>query len=71
MSTVTWVLILFAHVSVLGGTDSNSLASVPGFASEQECTEAGNEAKVMAKSTTKVIKFACVKQTTSRPRSSN
>lgn len=62
----TWVLILFAHVGPLGETDSNSLASVPGFSSQQECQQAGQAAADMAKGTTKQIRFTCVKQSTGR-----
>lgn len=63
MNTVTWVLIVFAYVGPVSDNDSNSLTSVPGFTSVQECTAAGEAAKQLASGTTKVIRFACVKQT--------
>lgn len=62
MSGITWVLILFAHVGPLGEGNSNALTAVPGFASQQECTAAGEAAKSLGNATTKLIKYACVKQ---------
>lgn len=60
---ITYVLILFAHVGMLGDGNSNSLAVVPGFTSQQECQQAGAAAKDLSVGSTKLIKFACVKQT--------
>lgn len=57
-----WILILFAHVGPLGDGNSNALTSVPGFKSPQECEQAGKAAAALGSATTKVIKFACVKQ---------
>lgn len=62
----TWVLIIFAHVGVMGDGNSNALTSVPGFGSQQECTQAGDAAKKLAKGTVKAIDFVCVQQTRSR-----
>jgi hypothetical protein len=58
----TWILILFAHVGPLGDGNSNAITSVPGFKTQAECTTAGEAVKALGSSTTKVIKFACVKQ---------
>lgn len=58
----TFILILFSYVGPLGATDSNALASVPGFKTQAECVAAGNAASALANGTTKVIRFACVKQ---------
>jgi hypothetical protein len=60
---ITYILILFAHVGAMGDGNSNALASIPGFASKQECDTAGESAKRLGNGTTKEIKFVCVKQT--------
>jgi hypothetical protein len=56
-----WVLILFAHASILSDGDSMALTNVPGFFSQQECIAAGNESVKMSSGTTKAIKFKCFK----------
>ena len=56
---MTWILILFAHTSVLSHNDSNSLTTAV-FATQQQCVAAGKEAEKLAGSTTKVIKYTCV-----------
>jgi len=58
-----WTLILFAHAGALSNTDSMALAQVPGFRTQQECRAAGDDAKKMAQSTTKVMKYTCVEVT--------
>jgi len=60
---ITWVLIVFAHVGVLGKTDSNALTSVPGFTVLAECMQAGDATKTLSNGTVKDIKYVCVKQT--------
>lgn len=62
MQTITWVLILFAHVGPMADGNSNALHSVPGFASAADCTQAGREAAAMARGTVKKIEFVCVRQ---------
>jgi len=56
-----WTLILFAHAGMMTDNDSMALTRVEGFKSQQECIAAGTESQKMAKMTTKVIKFTCVK----------
>jgi len=60
---ITWILIIFAHVGPLADGNSNALQSVPGFATQAECTAAGEAAKSLASGTTKIIRVTCVKQT--------
>ena len=60
---VTWILILFAHVGAMGSGNSNALTSVPGFASQAECSDAGKAAKALVAGTVKEISYACVRQT--------
>lgn len=57
-----FILIIFAHVGLLGSGNSNALTSISGFKSNESCIEAGNKAKTMADDTVKVIKFVCVKE---------
>ena len=59
----TWILILFAHVGLMGQGNSNALTSVSGFANQAACETAGAKVKTMADATVKVIKFVCVEQT--------
>lgn len=56
-----WILILFAHVGVLGNGNSNAL-TVASFESQQTCQTAGTAAKKLASGNVKSIEFVCVKQ---------
>ena len=56
---MTWILILFAHTSMLSKNDSNSITTAV-FATEQHCVAAGKAAEQLAGFTTKVIKYSCV-----------
>lgn len=55
----TWILILFAHTGMMSNNDSNSLTTAL-FATEQHCVAAGEAAKKLTATTTKVMKYACV-----------
>lgn len=57
---MTWVLILFAHVGMMGNGNSNALTNVPGFKSEDSCIAAGRRAKLLANGSVKQISFVCV-----------
>ena len=57
-NVMAWILILFAHTSVLSNNDSNSITTAV-FATEQHCKAAGEAAKSMANFSTKVIKYTC------------
>ena len=54
-----WVLILFAHVGVLGDGNSNALTTAGPFASKAACEQAGAAAKRLSKSTVKEISYTC------------
>lgn len=56
-----WVLILFAHAGPFSDKDSMALTNVPGFQSEQACIAAGEKTVSLARNTTKLIKYSCVK----------
>ena len=59
---MTWVLIVFVHASMLSDKDSMALTTVPGFRSEATCQVAGKQSEVLAKRTTKEMRYVCVKQ---------
>lgn len=56
-----YVLILFAHVGLMGKGNSNALTTHE-FNSETACVEAGKKAKALANGTVKEIAFVCVKK---------
>lgn len=58
MITVTYVLILFAHVGMLGDGNSNSLITQE-FNSKERCEAALSQAVSMSSGSTKVIKGVC------------
>lgn len=58
---MTYVLILFAHVGLMGEGNSNSLTTVT-FGSKTACTTALTAAVSMSSGSTKVIKGVCVSQ---------
>ena len=59
---MTWVLVLFLHAGMLSDKDSMALTTVPGFKTEAACLAAGKQSEVLAKRTTKEVKFVCLKQ---------
>ena len=56
-----YVLILFAHVGVLGSGNSNALTTDE-FSSEATCKASGDAAKAMAGGTVKNITYVCMKK---------
>lgn len=56
----TFILIIFAHVGIMGDGNSNALTNVPGFTTEAACVKAGNKVTTMSKGTVKEISFVCV-----------
>ena len=58
---MTYILVLFAHVGMMGDGNSNSLA-MHQFSSEQTCKVAGEAARKLSMGSTKEITFVCVKQ---------
>lgn len=60
---ITWVLILFAHVSAFRSGNSNTLTSVPGFITQQQCDTAGADASSkLTQGTSQVIDYVCEPQ---------
>ena len=55
-----FVLILFAHVGIMGDGNSNALTTAY-FLSEKACYAAGNAAKKMTGNTVKKIEFVCMR----------
>ena len=58
---MTWVLVLFLHAGMLSEKDSMALTNVSGFKTEAACQAAGKASEVLAKRTTKEVKFVCLK----------
>jgi len=56
-----WVLILFAHVGMLGDGNSNALTTAE-FNFEKTCMEAGQRAQALAKGSVKEIAFICARK---------
>jgi hypothetical protein len=59
MNTAAFILILFAHVGVLGNGDSNAL-TVAEFTSKERCEAAGVAAKKLSTTSVKRIEWVCV-----------
>lgn len=61
MNTGAFILILFAHVGIMGDGNSNALTTQE-FGSQATCEQAGKQAKQMAMGTVKEISFVCVRK---------
>jgi hypothetical protein len=59
---MTWILVLFVHAGMLSDKDSMALTTVPGFKTEASCQAAGKASESLTKSTTKNVRFVCIKQ---------
>lgn len=59
---MTWILILFAHVGIMGSGNSNALATAT-FKTQAACVSAGEDAKRMAGGTVKNIAYVCAPDT--------
>ena len=59
---MSWILVLFVHAGMLSEKDSMAITSVAGFKTEAACQTAGRQSEALAKSTTKEVRFVCVKQ---------
>lgn len=56
-----WILILFAHVGIMGSGNSNAITTAE-FGSQERCQIAGKAAVNLAGGTVKQISFACVQK---------
>jgi hypothetical protein len=56
-----WVLVLLFYAGPLSDTDSVSIATHE-FGSQQACIAAGKATSALTRTTTKVVKFTCVKK---------
>lgn len=56
-----YVLILFAHVGIMGSGNSNALTTAE-FSSKETCEAAGDAVVKMAGGTVKNITFVCMKK---------
>ena len=57
-----WVLILYIYAGALAQGDSVALTHIP-MSSEQACRTAGEAAGGLVKTTTKNVRYVCVKNT--------
>lgn len=55
-----WILIIFIYAGMFSKGDNVAITNVPGFATEQECINAGKKAKTLVSGTYKDAKFVCV-----------
>jgi len=58
---MTWVLVIFMHAGMLSSKDSMALTTVEGFKSQASCVAAGKASEELGKSTTKDVRYVCVK----------
>jgi len=58
---MTWILILGMWAGTMAKGDSVALTSVPGFATEQSCQEAGRRAVKEFSTMFKAVAFVCAK----------
>ncbi len=56
-----YVLILFAHVGIMGDGNSNAITTQE-FSDSTSCAAAGKAAQALVKGTVKEISFVCVKK---------
>lgn len=61
MNTLGWVLIVFAHVGVMGDGNSNAL-TVAYFSTKETCESAGKSVQKLTNGTVKKIEYTCNKQ---------
>lgn len=58
---MTYILVLFMFAGFMSKGDSVALTSVPGFATEAACREAGRQSLALVDRTMKDARFVCVK----------
>jgi len=58
---VTWTLLLYVGVALGKGVVSNSIATIPGFASQALCVEAGQESATFLTAAARQGNYFCVK----------
>lgn len=59
---MSYILVLFLHAGMMSEKDSMALTTVPGFKTEAACLAAGKQSEVLARRTTKEVRFVCLKQ---------
>lgn len=58
---MSWILIIYIYAGALANGDSVAITNIPYFATEQECIQAGKQAKELVNGSTKVYRFVCIK----------
>lgn len=56
---ITWTLVIFMHVGMMGNDNANALATVNGFSSEAACSTAGKRTSKLSTGT-KANRWVCV-----------
>jgi hypothetical protein len=59
---MTWILILYIYAGAWSKGDSVALTNVPGFKSEAQCEQAGEQAMSLVNNSYKAAKYVCVEQ---------
>lgn len=59
---MTWILVLYIYAGAMASGDSVTVTSVPGFASRQQCEQAGNASRPLVDASSKELRFVCVSQ---------
>lgn len=57
-----WVLILLVTIGGLSDRESNAMATVPGFTSQEACSQAGKQATRDLEHGKKNVRYSCVQQ---------
>jgi hypothetical protein len=58
----SWVLIILIHSGAFAKYNAIGVTNIPGFATEQECIEAGQDSMKIVKGSGMIESFTCVKQ---------
>lgn len=59
---MTWVLIIFVGIGGVRSEESNALAVIPGFASQEQCIAAAKKAREDLEAGSKRVLASCVPQ---------
>lgn len=57
-----WTLVIFIYAGMLAKGDSVALQTLPGWTSKATCEQAGRELDPLVRTTTKELRFVCVKR---------
>lgn len=55
-----WTLVIYIYAGMMAKGDSVALTTVPGFASVQQCEQAGRASEKLVQGSTKDVRFVCM-----------